>query len=702
MMKKRLICICLSILVVFSLFSGCGNVENSDDNIELLEPVGVTPNYVKAERRDLTSYKVYSGKVVPKVTEVSFSTDQRFDSYGKLPGTEVKPGDVLIYASTESIDKEIENLEKKMKSAQESYDETIKDCNDELAKAEASRDYNEKIVHNFEAMNDAEKAAYNNYDSEYAKYKYAYSSAIASCEKLSEKIKETTELFILDSDYDKLVLNRLKNDRKKVLVTAPSSGEVVAVGNFDYYQYIEKDYPVAAIGNLNELQVKCDFVYKSEIKRAVEYYAIVNGNRYDALYIDETTDENSSAQTSQTNDITSYSTFVLDDPNHEVKAGDFVSIVVVSSVREGAICVPYESVEVDEDGAYVYVHEGETNSYRQIKTGLKSGFYVEVVSGLSEGEEIVSEFKVPKKTNTETLSKGKICVLFNDTGYIFYAKDEPAKNPVENGTTYIKEICVKTYERVTKGQTLATVYVTPDDINIKRTERTLLRAQEDLSELMKNEKDNEKLIKNKNQYISDLKEKLDKLYTDANTTEIVAAYDGIVTYLYDFKEGDIILPKATLGYVADEKDCFIMVEDKNGQLTYGNEALVQYNDGEAQKTAVGKVVNVSSCAISQELSIDRALISVSPEEFSKMCSSNLTPEGWYRRSFFNVTAEVRSMDNVILVPKRAVSVDSGVTYVTVLDENGNYVYKSFIAGGGDNLNYWVVDGLEEGMKICLE
>ena len=64
--------------------------------------------------------------------------------------------------------------------------------------------------------------------------------------------------------------------------------------------------------------------------------------------------------------------------------------------------------------------------------------------------------------------------------------------------------------------------------------------------------------------------------------------------------------------------------------------------------------------------------------------------------------QIRAMQGVLLVPKKAVKEKNGCTYVKVKKENGEVYYQSFIAGGSDLSNYWVVEGLSEGMEICLE
>lgn len=63
---------------------------------------------------------------------------------------------------------------------------------------------------------------------------------------------------------------------------------------------------------------------------------------------------------------------------------------------------------------------------------------------------------------------------------------------------------------------------------------------------------------------------------------------------------------------------------------------------------------------------------------------------------------VKTMDNVVLVPKAAVTVKDEHTYVKVFEEDGSVISVSFLAGGSNGDYYWVIEGLTEGMTICLE
>ena len=59
------------------------------------------------------------------------------------------------------------------------------------------------------------------------------------------------------------------------------------------------------------------------------------------------------------------------------------------------------------------------------------------------------------------------------------------------------------------------------------------------------------------------------------------------------------------------------------------------------------------------------------------------------------------MENVLLVPAEAVTIDKRKYYVTVLGEGGSMTKTQFIPGGGNDEYYWVFDGLQEGTRIVM-
>lgn len=676
------------------MVSGCGS-EKADEGeeVELIDPVGIAAPYVYASRRDLVTSKIVSGKVVPKVYTVSFPSDQRFEVYEKLPGEEVKKGDTVILASTEAIDKKIKDQEEKIKKSEESYNETLEDLNKQFSEAKADLTYNEEIM---ERIEDEPTHP------QYVEFRQKVAYSTATYEKLDLKLRQTKEYYALDSAHEQLKLDRLYEEKKDVLATAEDSGRIVAVRFMDYEEKVNKGTAVAAIGDFSQLEVKTEEVTASEIKRAEDVYALVNGERFEAMFRELTAEEKEASQ----DQATRYSTFLLSDPEGKVKVGDLVTVVIITAEKRDVISVPNNAISTDENGTFVYVFDGENNIYTPVKTGLKSGVYTEIESGLSEGEMVISDLKVTAGKRTHKLEKGSVSTTFNEVGFLYYTINESIKSDVENGTVYVDEVLVKRYEKVTKGQPIAKVHVVSDDIGIRRMERTILRANEDLQELIKNndsEDKNGRAIKKQQESIADLTEKLDKMKSDGAKTTIDAPFDGIITGINSFEEGDILLKDASVGNIAAEKNCFIIVEDKAGVLSVGNVTTIEYEDENGQKAiATGDVVSVCPAALPLELNQGYSLITVSSEDLAKISAANKGTDGWWIRSTYKVTAAARSVDNVVLVPKNAVKLDGGVAYVKMMNENGEPEYVSFVPGGSDNNNYWVAEGLSEGMEICLD
>ena len=67
-----------------------------------------------------------------------------------------------------------------------------------------------------------------------------------------------------------------------------------------------------------------------------------------------------------------------------------------------------------------------------------------------------------------------------------------------------------------------------------------------------------------------------------------------------------------------------------------------------------------------------------------------------------IHGDLGTMENVLLVPARAVTIDNDITYVTIVKEDGSFLKKGFRAGGSNANYYWVMDGLEEGTVILAQ
>ena len=716
---KKLISAALSLCLILS-FGGCGKetAALSEEIPELLEPVGVAQSFEEAAVRTLYDAKVYPAMVCPEVKEYAAESSMSFEDYDAFPGETVKKGQRLLHGNTENVDRSIEQLEKSIADMEESYQEFLTEKNKELAESRSDRDYNGKIVENLEEsrpeqyQTDEETGGqkvtseYTQWQQQYAKYDALHHIAAQSVMELEEAVRERTELYELDHAYNLAQLEYLRQDRKDLTLTAAAGGVTSSMQFFTTGDWIGSEDNIISVCDPDKKQLRCEYISRGSVTKAEDVYAIVNGKRYEVEYQVLEAEE---YQRLQEQNGTVYTTFYVEAGDEEIPQGSYAVIVIVKQTAREVLTVPKDAVNKDDTTSYVYVLQNEEAVYTPVKTGMNDGMYTEIVSGLSAGDKILTESAITASDDTAVVKQGSVGHEFSGTGYLYYPSTEVVKNDVTYGTVYYTERLVRQYQQVEKGEVLARVRVVADEVELERNERKLQREQERLdvwkAEQAKLDEKNrdEKTLKAKEESIRKLEELIAEMKEDFAVTEIRSPISGIVTEVVSFEEEDLVQPGARLFQVADETRSYVIVEDQNCQLAFGNQATITYKglDGQ-EKTGHGEVVTQNKMAVSAALPSDYALIQVSPEDIGDMAGSSEGNEGWWNRSRFKVTVQIRAMQGVLLVPKKAVKEKNGCTYVKVKKENGEVYYQSFIAGGSDLSNYWVVEGLSEGMEICLE
>lgn len=79
----------------------------------------------------------------------------------------------------------------------------------------------------------------------------------------------------------------------------------------------------------------------------------------------------------------------VDNSDGKIKPGMFTEIKIEVESRPGVLAILFDSVLEDTQGEYVYLVKEAKAKKRYIETGLLSGNYLEVISGLEEEAEIV-------------------------------------------------------------------------------------------------------------------------------------------------------------------------------------------------------------------------------------------------------------------------------------------------------------------------
>jgi multidrug efflux pump subunit AcrA (membrane-fusion protein) len=119
-----------------------------------------------------------------------------------------------------------------------------------------------------------------------------------------------------------------------------------------------------------------------------------------------------------TSGVVSYEVTVLPDtPNENVRGGMTVSVSIITDVAADVLAVPSAAVKTSSSGSYVQVlgDDGQPTNVT-VETGMTTDSYVQILSGLTEGQEIVVSTTKAGSTTATTTSQRNQGGLLNQGG----------------------------------------------------------------------------------------------------------------------------------------------------------------------------------------------------------------------------------------------------------------------------------------------
>lgn len=113
------------------------------------------------------------------------------------------------------------------------------------------------------------------------------------------------------------------------------------------------------------------------------------GNSWDT----SSTSSSSSSASSSASVIYYYVTLDVDDPDSELLPAMTARVEINTANKPQALVVPISTLKTDANGSYVIVKNSDgSQENRYVQTGIYSDEYVEILDGLSEGEQVVSTY----------------------------------------------------------------------------------------------------------------------------------------------------------------------------------------------------------------------------------------------------------------------------------------------------------------------
>ena len=229
-------------------------------------------------------------------------------------------------------------------------------------------------------------------------------------ESIGAKSKSDLEDAEYNYDTAQSTLEEADSDVNETIITAPISGVVVGEPKTAGTMAVQgSDNPtvIMRIADLSKKQIKAkvDETDIGSIRVGQEATFTVDAytdkkftarvSKISQTDVTNTWDTSSSASSSSsgTSVIYYYVTLDVDDPENLLLPAMTARVVINTADRNDALVVPLSTLKTDAAGSYVLVlQEDGTQETRYVETGIYSDEYVEILSGLSEGERVVSTY----------------------------------------------------------------------------------------------------------------------------------------------------------------------------------------------------------------------------------------------------------------------------------------------------------------------
>lgn len=340
--------------------TGCGQEE--EQQIVLLDPVGVAPDTATARLGTVSEYKTYSGQVIPYVEEVCFSVSGRIKEVKAGIGEQVEQGQVLAVLEDEEIRKQVKSLK------------------DEIENMTVLGEYDDRIA---QANIDIAVIQWKNAAG------YGNSSLIEAkrieISRMESDLKQTRELRELELSYLKQKLAKAEQELRGLELKAPVSGEVVYAGTMKIGDSVNEYTTVFCIADNTRTAVVSNRIPDYELKNAARVYARIADADYDLTPV---TDEDRKFSPGEGSENTSYSAFVTSAEQTDPESGMYAAVVLVSVYEENVLTIPSNALYREGKLCYVYKMTDGERERVQVSVGAVTDTRVQITEGLKEGDEV--------------------------------------------------------------------------------------------------------------------------------------------------------------------------------------------------------------------------------------------------------------------------------------------------------------------------
>ena len=379
-MKKTKILIILLILGVGGYFVYDNFFKVKDEKVEFITKKAKKGSFSK--KVDATG-EIFATELIDVGAQVS---GQIKKLYVKL-GDQVKKGDMIASIDSSTQQNSIDNKEAQLAIYKAQLESAKVALN--IAKTQFDRE-NALFAKNATSKQEFESA------------KNTFSSNSAKIKELEAQIKQTN-----------IELSTAKINLGYTKITAPRDGTVVSV-QVEEGQTVNANQTTPTIVNIADLshvkmkmQIAEGDITKIKVGTPVEYSILSEPTKKfqttvssidpglttlsDGSYGSSSSSKSSySSSSSSSSAVYYYAQSIVDNKDGILRIGMTTQNELLIANVEGAIIVPSIGIKKDENGTFVYVLKDGKPVKTAVKTGIKDNLDTQIISGINEGDEIIT------------------------------------------------------------------------------------------------------------------------------------------------------------------------------------------------------------------------------------------------------------------------------------------------------------------------
>lgn len=379
-MKKSKILIILLILGVGGYFIYDNFFKVKDEKVEFITKKAKKGSFSK--KVDATG-EIFATELIDVGAQVS---GQIKKLYVKL-GDQVKKGDMIASIDSSTQQNSIDNKEAQLAIYKAQLESAKVALN--IAKTQFDRE-NALFSKNATSKQEFESA------------KNTYSANSAKIKELEAQIKQTN-----------IELSTAKINLGYTKITAPRDGTIVSV-QVEEGQTVNANQTTPTIVNIADLshvkmkmQIAEGDITKIKVGTPVEYSILSEPTKKfqttvssidpglttlsDGSYGSSSSSKSSySSSSSSSSAVYYYAQSIVDNKDGILRIGMTTQNELLIANVEGAIIVPSIGIKKDENGTFVYVLKDGKAVKTAVKTGIKDNLDTQIISGINEGDEIIT------------------------------------------------------------------------------------------------------------------------------------------------------------------------------------------------------------------------------------------------------------------------------------------------------------------------